>query len=49
VGRFHVVGPGRIRLTTANDAEVIYPVRVAEDTLTVVTPRDGEIRYRRVK
>ena len=48
-GRYEVLGPARVKLSTANDAEITYPYAAADDTVTFTTPEGGKVRYRKVK
>jgi hypothetical protein len=47
LGGWEAAGPGRVRISTANDARVVYDVRVGGDELTFTAPDGCEVAYRR--
>jgi hypothetical protein len=46
-GRFQFVPGGTIRMPTANDAEIEYPVKLVGEELIFAIPEHAELRYRR--
>ena len=47
VGRYEVLGPDRVKLSTSNDAEITYPYSCANDAVTFTTPEGRRVQYRR--
>lgn len=45
VGTYESAGVGQVRLSTANDARVVYRVRLQGDRLTVADPASCEVVY----
>ena len=49
VGRYVVESPAHLKLSTANDAEVVYSFDLAGDELTIDDGQGSRIRYERAK
>lgn len=49
VGRFEVVGPESIKVSTSYDAEIVYGFNVTADALTFKDPDGCEFSYRRAE
>ncbi len=47
VGRYEVPGPGRVRVSTSNDAIIEYKFAVSGDAVTFTAPDGTEFRYRK--
>jgi hypothetical protein len=46
VGTWRLEGPGRLALSTANDAVISYDAKLSGDVLTITAPDGCELRYR---
>lgn len=47
VGTYELLEPHQVRLSTANDAEIVYRVAASGDTLTLIDPGGCRFEYRR--
>ena len=48
VGTFEVVDPKQIKISTANDAIIIYEFSISNDVITFIDPDGCEFKYRKV-
>jgi hypothetical protein len=48
-GTYEIIGPGRINISTANDAIVTYRFAISNDILAVVDTDNCQFSYRRVR
>ncbi len=49
IGTFEVVGEHSIRISTANDARIVYQFALTDDTLEFVDPQGCRFAYTRVE
>lgn len=49
VGRFEIVDPAHVRISTANDAIITYGLVIKDGIATFVDPEECEFAYRRVQ
>ncbi len=49
VGTYEIIDKERIRMSTANDANVIYEFTLAGDVLTFIDPARCQFSYRRAR
>ena len=47
-GGYQIVSPNQIKISTANDAEIVYQLSFSSDILKFIDNGECEIRYRRV-
>lgn len=48
-GEYEVLSEDRIKISTANDAEIVYRFAISHDRLTFVDEDGCEFKYRRVE